>query len=233
MKQAENNERRAPMAAVLFASALLVCALGAFAIAARRDEAVADRPSLLSLLPKGADQGWEREMLPIADTPEMKARVSELLNYDDAVYAVYKRGRDRVSIYIAYWKPGRMPHRLVADHTPDVCWPLAGWTRVSRAKQRRAVGGASIVTEEGVFELNGTSEHVAFWHVVKDRLLTYDSAGRPPWYAFIRDVWEWGTDQRSEQWFFRISSDQPIEKVWTFSITQQALESAVPKHLTE
>lgn len=221
------NSRRTSFTVLFVAAFLLLAGVVAVVLAARPAAPAPMRPSLLSMLPESA-HGWERELLPIADTPEMKARVNELLNYDDAVYAVYRRGRDRVSIYIAYWAPGRMPHRLIADHTPDVCWIQAGWTRVSRTKQQRNAGGAPIVSEEGVFALNGTSEHVAFWHIVKDRLLTYDNAGRPPWYAFIRDVWEWGTDQRSEQWFFRISSDQPIDRAWAFEPTREALQNTLP-----
>lgn len=92
--------------------------------------------SVKDLLPPAeivARDGWKVEYLPIADTPEAKAKVDELLNYDDAVFAVYTRGTERVSIYLAYWTPGKMSHRLVAGHTPDVCWVGAGW-RIERAR---------------------------------------------------------------------------------------------------
>lgn len=91
--------------------------------------------SVKDLLPPAeivARDGWKVEYLPIADTPEAKAKVEELLNYDDAVFAVYTRGTERVSIYLAYWTPGKMSHRLVASHTPDVCWVGAGW-RIEKA----------------------------------------------------------------------------------------------------
>lgn len=80
-----------------------------------------------------ARAGWKVDFQPIADTPEMKAKVDELLNYDDAVFTVYTKGSERLSVYIAYWAPGKMSHRLVAGHTPDVCWVGAGW-RIVEAK---------------------------------------------------------------------------------------------------
>lgn len=92
--------------------------------------------SVKDLLPPAeivARDGWKVDYLPIADTPEAKAKVDELLNYDDAVFAVYTRGTEQVAIYLAYWAPGKMSHRLVAGHTPDVCWVGAGW-RIERAR---------------------------------------------------------------------------------------------------
>ncbi|AOS45900.1 hypothetical protein Verru16b_02991 [Lacunisphaera limnophila] len=93
------------------------------------------------LLPKPEEiPGWTVEYLPIADTPEMKAKVSELLNYDDALFAVYTKGPERLSVYIAYWAPGKMSHRLVAGHTPDVCWVRAGWDIVEAKTWEPALG---------------------------------------------------------------------------------------------
>ncbi len=87
--------------------------------------------SVKDLLPTAAEvPSWTVEYLPIADTPEMKAKVAEALNYDDAVYAIYTHGATRISVYIAYWIPGKMPYRLVAGHTPDVCWVGNGWKPV-------------------------------------------------------------------------------------------------------
>jgi hypothetical protein len=90
---------------------------------------------VIDLVPKQEElpPGWTVEYKPIADTPEMKKAVAELLNYDDAVYAVYSNGTRHLSVYIAYWTPGKMAQRLVAGHTPDVCWVGAGW-RIVEAK---------------------------------------------------------------------------------------------------
>jgi hypothetical protein len=71
----------------------------------------------------------------IAATPEMKRAVDELLNFDDAAFFTYTKGEDRVSVYIAYWKPGTMPQRLVSGHTPDVCWVGNVW-EVRRRESR-------------------------------------------------------------------------------------------------
>lgn len=99
---------------------------------------------VIDLVPKQEElpPGWTVEYKPIADTPEMKKAVAELLNYDDAVYAVYSNGTRHLAVYIAYWTPGKMSHRLVAGHTPDVCWVNAGW------KVLEAESGVSLATSD-------------------------------------------------------------------------------------
>lgn len=111
--------------------------------------------SVKDLLPKPEDvPGWAVQYLPIADTPEMQAKVNELLNYDDAVYAVYTKGAERVSIYIAYWTPGKMSERLIAGHTPDVCWVGAGW-RIVEAKSGRSAQRGDGADVSGALERSG------------------------------------------------------------------------------
>ena len=72
-------------------------------------------------------RGWNTQVLPIANTIEERRAVKELLNYDDAVYVVYSKGGETVSVYIAYWQPGKMSYRLIAGHAPDICWINSGW----------------------------------------------------------------------------------------------------------
>lgn len=168
--------------------------------------------SVKDLLPKIEEMpGWKVEYLPIADTPEVKAKVDELLNYDEGVFAVYTRGSDRVSIYIAYWAPGKMSHRLVAGHTPDVCWVNSGW-RTEKAESR-----VQLVDDQGrpmppcelrEMIFNENRENVFFWHLANGNSISYGTQGAAPWYAFAADLFVRSLDQRPEQFFIRISSQK-------------------------
>lgn len=186
--------------------------------------------SVKDLLPKIEDMpGWKVEYLPIADTPEMQAKVNEELNYDDAVFAVYTRGTERVSIYIAYWTPGKMPHRLIATHTPDVCWVGGGWkTEAAESGVRWTVDGgrALLPCESREMTLNGNREHVVFWHVANGKSILYGTQGPAPWYAFITDLFSRNLDQRPEQFFIRISSPTQVSGTAT-SLIQSSRMHAV------
>lgn len=174
--------------------------------------------SLKLLLPTEAElPTWTVTYLPIAETPEMKAKVAEDLNYDDAVFAVYTNGASRLSVYIAYWTPGKMPYRIIAGHTPDVCWVGNGWAcsdSRSNVKLADGTGGALPDAEQRTMLLNGHTEHVVFWHLLDGMPMSYGTQGLPPWTAMFSDVFTRQLHQRPEQVFIRISSPIPPER-WT------------------
>ena len=174
---------------------------------------------LAQLLPPALAGGTTRDE-PIATTEEMKKAVGELLNYDDAVFRIYEEPGYRLSVYLAWWRPGRMSPRLVATHTPDVCWPGNGWERDQFAERKlRALSSKLAATgfaggECRVFTLNGMPEYVVFWHKVGSEMLSYRNGWAPPWWALFDEIWRNGLDLRKEQLFVRISSDKPIESFW-------------------
>ncbi|MFP4069289.1 MAG: exosortase-associated EpsI family protein, partial [Opitutales bacterium] len=67
-------------------------------------------------------QGWAVRDLDMAESPESSARISEFLNFDDALFRVFERGDTFVGLYIAYWSPGKASYRWAGAHTPDTCW---------------------------------------------------------------------------------------------------------------
>lgn len=180
------------------------------------------------LLPKEGDIPlWTVSYQPIAETPEMKARVNELLNFDDAIFAIYTKPEIRISIYLAYWKPGRMPIKEIARHTPDVCWIEAGWQRKEFAylNDLRLQDGREVTaTEYRSFAASDHVEYVAFWHIAGEDSHSYRTGGRPSWRAVITDVLHRGVDQKPEQFFLRISSNQPIERFWGTDVIQDVLK---------
>ncbi len=158
--------------------------------------------------------GWSIKEKPIAESEELKQAVGELLNFDDGTFVEYtSTDGDRISVYIAYWTPGKMSHRLVATHTPDVCWVGAGWKKEAEAKVTglNTTSGNEIPTGESrIFMANGAPEHVWFWHLVGDESKSYDTGSNPPWHAALSDLFCKGLNQREEQFFIRLSSNRPL-----------------------
>jgi hypothetical protein len=208
------------LAAVLFAAAALVV------YGERAAPAPTFTADLREIMSRAGASGWNCEFQPLADTPEGRQIVQDTLQYNEAVLATYSNGPQRVSIYIAYWKPGRMSHRLIAGHTPDVCWVGSGWKCTAQATNRTLKLRGSVTmqsAEERTMELRGRKEIVLFWHVVGGKVLSYDDAF-PPWHAFISDCWKKGLHQREEQFFIRISSPEPVAKWWDAEPVQAVIE---------
>ena len=220
------------MKTLLFAAmaAVLVAAAGLQIYAARRgtDEAVPARALKERLLREVA--GWTVEEQAIAETAEMKRAVGELLNFDDAILLSYRRGGRQFDVYAAYWKPGKMSQRLVAGHTPDVCWVGAGWRKISaesEAAGSAADAGASGVAgagtrawfpEGGEFRVfddpGGARRWVAFWHLAGGRAVSYgNGGGPPPWWSVFSDLAKHGLDQKKSQYFVRVSANVPWEEL--------------------
>jgi hypothetical protein len=182
--------------------------------------------TLRDLMPEPtAAGGWSVKYASVADTPEMQRAVTEILNFTEAVYADYTRGPLRISVYLAYWRPGAMHVRAIANHTPDVCWTKAGWncTRRETIESLPITGGTVRETEHRSFDIHGQTEHVVFWHLAGEEIVSYRTGGRPPWYAAIADFFRWGNQQQQEQFFLRISSNRPLEEFWGSEVVQGLL----------
>ena len=214
---------------LIFAVVLLIAAAGLIVYGSTRIPEPTFHGKLADLLPE-PPPGWTMVKKAIADTPEMKAAVDELLNYDDGVFVDYTNGTDRLSVYIAYWTPGRMSQRLVASHTPDVCWVGNGWQneKSSVVDGLRAAGRVVAPAESRRFSINGTTEYVWFWHTVGGETKSYSTGSVPPWYAPLTDMLRKGLNQREEQFFIRVSSRAPLNSEGLNVITQSVLEGVAP-----
>ena len=169
------------------------------------------------LLPRAHElPGWSASQRPVAATEEMKQAVAELLNYDAGGFVTYTNGDREISIYAAYWIPGKMSPRLVATHTPDVCWIGNGWVCQSAGiADLEVANGQRFRVKTRVFAAPvGAPQHLMFCHLVGGLPRDYGQFGRPAWYAFLSELRWGGLNLREEQLFFRISSNHPFE---TFS----------------
>jgi hypothetical protein len=200
---------------LLFCGVVLATAVVFQVIAAVRVEPEVTPPALKAALPTEL-AGWTTVDLPIADTAEMQRAVGELLNFDDALLRSYRRGGQQFDVYAAYWRPGKMSERLVAGHSPDVCWVAAGWSLMSWETPVALLVSGAWVPAAGQYRVfkdtRGSMRWVVFWHVAGDRRIDYGQ-GVPPWWTVFSDLVQRGFNQRSSQYFIRVSANVPWEEL--------------------
>jgi hypothetical protein len=231
-------------------AALLVAAVGFVVLGEALKPKQSFTGALQGTFPSAGELSeWSVRFLPVAESAEMQRAVGEMLNFDQAAYAQYINGPTEVSLYAAYWSPGKMSHRLIAVHTPDVCWLGAGWERMegyqtrlellvgqwraTRAAQRPELKVTESLNLQPVgrfpweyrkFRLAERTEYVVFLHLVGGRALGYGVEGVPPWYSVIGDLLDRGLRQREEQFFVRISGNRPLPELLATEPVRQFLQ---------
>lgn len=163
--------------------------------------------------------GWESEDLELASSMEMQERTEEILNFEEAVYRVYKKGGREIGVYVAYWKPKQMPIRQVQSHTPDICWVRNGWQMEDRADAIPFKAGEVDLfpAEYRTFTWNGAGQltYVYYWHTVGDTIyVNRTEAGEFDRLDPIKTIFKFGLDQMQEQFFVRISSNRPFDNIF-------------------
>lgn len=172
------------------AGACFTAALGVSMLALGREDAP-NQGKLADAMSKQI-AGWEGQDLPLGDT-EVKNATTKLLNYDDYLYRVYRRGGSEVFVYAMYWKQGSISVREIAGHTPDGCW-IANGAQIGAPKATRglAVGGrATAPAEVREFRFPGGQRvEVAWWHLWGDNLIDrrFDQKSLSP---TLRELWVW------------------------------------------
>jgi hypothetical protein len=145
----------------------------------------------------------------------MKRAVDELLNYDQAIFREYQNGSRSLSLYVAHWEPRKFHPRLISIHTPDVCWVGNGW-KMEAAEYAYPVelnGGAAWPAQYREFTVNGKRTYVLYWHLMNGKLSGYASGPASANRSFLNRLWEDVREGTGEQFFIRISSEQPWD-VW-------------------
>jgi hypothetical protein len=163
--------------------------------------------------------GWDVEDLDLGATESVTQRSHSLLNLDDFVHRSYKRGDKTFSVYVAYWEPGKMPVRLVNQHTPDRCWSEVGWICTDRQwNVERSVNGKDLQPGQwGIYELENFKNYTYFWHIVGGEVHWY-GGNRINTRSSLSSVWEdfrkFGLNVHREQFFVRIVSPEPMDALW-------------------
>jgi exosortase len=124
------------------------------------------------------------------------------------------RGPVQITVYLAYWPAGQASVSLVASHTPQACWPGAGWVEKRGANTRVVLesGGTRLpAAEYRGFELGGFPQNVWYWHLFGGEVIHPDAT--PSLGQLLSLAWHYGFRDEAPQLFIRISSNRPWQEI--------------------
>jgi exosortase len=163
-------------------------------------------PDLLAILPSEA-AGWHVE-----ETPDLY-QFAGILRTDHLAQRTYRRkdpaGMEQVTIYVAYWSEGQASVGLVGSHTPDACWPGAGWVAAAVPDPIVAleVGGRTLpAAQHRLFVDEGYPQQVWYWQMYEGR--TVDVGNPKSVRALIGIALRYGFRKGGSQAFVRISCNR-------------------------
>jgi exosortase len=168
-------------------------------------------PDLLGMLPASAP-GWR-----VRTTHDLD-QFASILRTDHLAQRSYFRadakGIEQVTIYLAYWTEGQASVGAVASHTPDACWPGAGWVVLGVPEGRVAldIAGAPLPPAQyRLFSQDGQPQHVWYWQTYGGR--TIDAGTALSVRALIGIALHYGFRRGGNQAFIRVSSNRPWDSI--------------------
>ncbi|MFO7726049.1 MAG: exosortase-associated EpsI family protein [Oceanipulchritudo sp.] len=175
-------------------------------------------PFLSEAIPQSLP-GWEVKDLNLGPTESVTEQSFRILNLDDFVYREYRRGATTFTVYVAYWGPGKMPIRLVNQHTPDRCWTENGWACTDRRFHvRKSVRDRALHPAQwGVYTINDFSSESYFWHIVDDEPHWFGGErinSRTSLTSVLLDFRNIATNRNPDQFFVRIVSQESLDAIW-------------------
>jgi hypothetical protein len=197
---------------------------------------------LSALLDRVNPPGWTSEDQPLGDSEYLSRQVEKTLRFDDAFYRAYRRGGTEVGVYVAYWKPGKLDPWLIALHTPDSCWVLAGAEMTERDDHKVLGGGAAAL--EAKFRRfrwpsSPTTLEVVFWHLYGGKLSGFPVTGqegrlRARWAELLTTLrnTQWGR-VRQEQVFVRISTNRTMDELVASDLWPALMEALAPTGIVQ
>jgi len=218
----------APLSRLFWGGQALLAAVALFFfVQTRSDPVEGPPPDLAALLPASAP-GWE------VRTQEDLYRFSGVLRTEYLAERSYfkMQGDDvlQLTVYVAFWPPGQSSVSMVASHTPDACWPGTGWTPVSLDTRRVDLPlptGSLAGAEHRRFLSSGRyPQDVWFWHVYDGRVIEHIPPYSVP--ALVRSALRYGFRRDGSQWFIRISSNQPWDRLEQEPLVQQIAANLAP-----
>lgn len=170
-------------------------------------------PDLARIVP-GESSGWQ------VITPDDLYRFSGILQTTHLLERMYIRQTDKgpiqLTAYIAYWAPGQTTVSRVASHTPDACWPGAGWIPQPATGDHTpapTIAGLQLAPAEYRIFRNqsGNTQNVWFWHIFDGRVISYRDPYSIP--ALLHIALQYGFRRQGSQYFIRISCNRPWEEI--------------------
>lgn len=98
----------------------------------------------------------------------MGAKIEEALMLDDYLFRTYNRDKDKVSLYIGYY---RNAAKVGAAHDPLVCFTGQGWRLTQRGKGKHQLAGPEKLTinySTMVAEQQSEKELLIYWFQTND-----------------------------------------------------------------
>jgi len=184
------------------------------------DRHIPARPVNLAAALPAQLAGWQGRDEPLGPNETVTNAVERTLNYDDFVNRVFSKNGTTLGIYVAYWTAGRMPLQKVASHTPDRCWTENGWHCAAMRQGENVAAGAVRLraAQWRLFHPPGQpdrNEYVLYWHLVGTQLYDYGDRfnARPDLVKWWRDTLAYATAGSEAQYFIRVTSNEPFEKL--------------------
>jgi len=167
-------------------------------------------PDVLAFLPENP-AGWSTA------TSTGLYRFADVLETERLGQRTYVRMTEngeplQVTFYVAYWSSGQAGVSVVATHTPDACWPGAGWVPLptdSRESQLELPDRTLTGAQYRLFTNERIPQHVWFWHSYDREIIPEFNPRRP--LELLKSVFRHGVRSEGEQLFVRMSSNQPWE----------------------
>jgi hypothetical protein len=212
---------------ILATGALILAWAVAMPLLIRAEPPETSIPNLKKILAR-EPPGWVTKDLPLGETELVKEAAEKTLRHDEFFFRSYRKGEWEITVYVAYWAPGKHPPHLVARHTPDLCWTLNGMVCEDQRSD-------FTLTTEGVplwpghwrkFRTgSGETLYTVFWHRVGDRSfsLALPSSNIPNPKEYMTEALRFAFARKQEQVFLRVTSSHPFEQIVADSGFQQAI----------
>ena len=162
--------RRAPGWIALLPLLAAVALVASWAVKPLEHASPAGRlPDLAAILPDRVP-GWEAS--PPADLREFAPELRTGCLFQRTYSRLGPSGREEVTLYVAYWRPGQASVTSVSSHTPDMCWPGQGWAAVpehARTLGLRVARRTLPPAQARAFARPGERLNVWYWHLYGGR----------------------------------------------------------------
>jgi exosortase len=168
-------------------------------------------PDLAALLP---DSASGRRVVTATDLYQFQGTLRTDHLVQRAYLAEGPGGVSQVTLYAAYWSPGQASVGLVGSHTPDACWPGAGWVARDVADPRVSLelpGRRLPPAEHRLFVNRGYPQHVWYWQLYGGRPVDLGSTHSVG--ALLRTALRFGFRRGEPQAFIRVSSNRPWSEI--------------------
>jgi hypothetical protein len=157
--------------------------------------------------------GWKVADLPLSGTEDASKAAINILQFDEFVHKRFTKSDREFTLFATTYAPRSVPVDIVAQHTPDACWPSQGMSVTKSESDKQFYLGKQALPpgEWRTFSTSASSTiEVVFWHTIGGFAVAKFDYGR---YSRLRAVYRQFYEPSNRQFFVRISSGQPLEGV--------------------